>query len=69
MNDQQKSTYALLVRPEEKSRGVLETILYTLFILSALILLLQFALEPVRVPAAGFQPARCLACMDPGKGL
>ena len=67
MNNQQKSTYALLVRSEEKSRGVLEIILYTLFILSALISLLQFALEPVRVPAAGFQPARCLACMDPGK--
>ena len=67
MNNQQKSTYALLVRSEEKSRGVLEIILYTLFILSALISLLQFALEPVRVPAAGFQPARCLACMDTGK--
>ena len=66
MNNQQESTYALLVRSEEKSRGVLEIILYTLFILSALISLLQFALEPVRVPAAGFQPARCLACMDTG---
>ena len=69
MNDEQESTYTLLVRSEEKGRGVLEIILYALFIFSALILLLQFALEPVRVPAAGFQPARCLACMGPGKGL
>ena len=69
MNNEQESTYTLLVRSEEKGRGVLEIILYALFIFSALILLLQFALEPVRVPAAGFQPARCLACMDPGKGL
>jgi hypothetical protein len=69
MNNQQESTYALLVRSEEKSRGVLEIILYTLFILSALISLLQFALEPVRVPAAGFQPARCVACVGTGKKL
>jgi len=36
MNNQQKSTYALLVRSEEKSRGVLEIILYTLLILNHL---------------------------------
>ena len=59
MNNQQESTYALLVRSEEKSRGVLETILYALFIFSALILLWQFAQQPVKVSAAGLQLTRC----------
>ncbi len=69
MNNQQESTYALLVRSEEKSRGVLEIILYALFIFSALISLWQFAQQPVKVPAAGLQPARCIACIDAGKKL
>ena len=43
MTNQHESTYALLVRSEEKSRGVLEIILYALFILSALVPLWQFA--------------------------
>jgi hypothetical protein len=64
MNNEQESTYTLLVRSEEKSRGALEIILYTLFISSALILLWQFALQPVNIPAAGLQPAPCLACME-----
>jgi hypothetical protein len=67
MTNQQESTYALLVRSEEKSRGVLEIILYALFIFSALVPLWQFAQQPVKVPAAGLQPAHCVACMDAGK--
>ncbi len=51
MNNQQESTYALLVRSEEKSRGVLEIVLYALFIFSALLPLWQFAQQPVKVPA------------------
>ena len=43
MTNQQESIYALLVRSEEKSRGVLEIILYALFIFSALVPLWQFA--------------------------
>jgi hypothetical protein len=35
MNSQHESTYALLVRSEEKTRGLLETILYALFVFSA----------------------------------
>ena len=69
MNNQQESTYALLVRSEEKNRGVLETILYALFIFSALILLWQFAQQPVKVPAAGLQSTHCIACIDAGKKL
>jgi hypothetical protein len=41
--NQQESTYALLVRSEEKSCGVLEIILYALFIFSGLVPLWQFA--------------------------
>ena len=69
MTNQQESTYALLVRSEEKSRGVLEIILYTLFMFSALAPLWQFARQPVKVPAAGLQPPRCVACIDAGKKL
>jgi hypothetical protein len=65
--NQQESTYALLVRSEEKSRGVLEIVLYALFILSAVVPLWQFAQQPVKVPAAGLQPAHCVACMDATK--
>jgi uncharacterized membrane protein len=49
MNNQFKSTYALLVRSEEKGRGVLEAILYIAFILSALLLIWEFALTPVNI--------------------
>jgi hypothetical protein len=57
----EESTYALLVRSEEKERGLLETVLYALFILSAVAAICQFAQQPVNVPAAGFQP-RCVTC-------
>jgi len=67
MTNQQESTYALLVRSEEKSRGVLEIVLYALFIFSAVVPLWQLAQQPVKVPAAGLQPERCVACMDAGK--
>jgi len=53
MNSQHESTYALLVRSEEKTRGLLETILYALFVFSVVIPLWQFAQQPVKVPAAG----------------
>ncbi len=60
MNTQhEESTYALLVRSEEKGRGVLETVLYTLFILSAVFTMWQFAQQRIEVPAAGLQ---CVAC-------
>jgi hypothetical protein len=67
MTNQQESTYALLVRSEEKSRDVLEIMLYALFIFSALVPLWQFAQQPVKVPAAGLQSTHYVACMDAGK--
>jgi len=53
MESHEESTYALLVRSEEKSRGVLETVLYAFFILSAIVSIWQFAQQPVRLSAPG----------------
>jgi len=41
-----KWTYRLVMQSEEKSRNVLETALYALFALSALLAIWQFADEP-----------------------
>ena len=50
-NNTEESTYALLVRSEDKKRALLETILYGLVILSALAAILQFADQPIRFGA------------------
>jgi hypothetical protein len=50
-NSQSESTYALLVHSEEKGRGVLETVLYVAFILSAVLLIWQFAQTAVSIQA------------------
>ena len=44
-----KSTYALLVRAEENDRGLFETFVYGMLVLSAVIGIWQFA--HMRVPA------------------
>ena len=49
MNTHQ-STYALLVRSEEKNRSVLETALYAIFILSAVVSIWQFARQTNALP-------------------
>ena len=56
MNNHHESTYALLVRSEEKTRNGLETILYSTWILSVVVAIWQFAHEPVKIPAAGIEP-------------
>src|SRR5712692_5063353 len=48
-----RSTYALLVQSEEKSRNILETALYALFALSAVVSIWQFAQQPMRLPIDG----------------
>jgi hypothetical protein len=61
MNNEFESTYALLVRSEERGRGVLEMIVYAAFMLSAIVLIWQFATQsPIRIPARGLEP--CVAC-------
>ena len=46
-NNVEESTYALLVRSEDKKRALFETIFYGLVILSALLAILQFVDQPV----------------------
>ena len=49
-NETHESTYALLVRSEEKERGLLETVAYGLVILSAVAAIWQFARQPINLP-------------------
>jgi hypothetical protein len=56
-NHHEESTYALLVRSEEKSRTFFETVAYVILVLSAIFSILQFASHPVIVPASGLQPS------------
>ena len=60
-----ESTYALIVRSEEKERSFLEVVLYTMFILSVVAAICQFAVQPVNLPAAGLQGPSCLTCSAP----
>jgi hypothetical protein len=48
--DEFESTYAMLVRSEEKERGASEGLIYGLLILSAVASIWQLALHPVVVP-------------------
>lgn len=50
INEGQQSTYALLVKSEEKERSFFETIVYSLFILSAVAAIGQFIVQPVDLP-------------------
>jgi hypothetical protein len=56
MNEKFESTYALLVRSEEKSRTILETVLYAIFILSVVAGIWQFAHTPVKISAPADEP-------------
>jgi hypothetical protein len=49
LTQSRKSTYSLLVRSEEKERGLFETIIYSLLVLSAVVGIWQFA--HLRVPS------------------
>ena len=44
------TTYALLVRSEEKGRSIMETTVYALLGLSAILSILQFIQQPERLP-------------------
>jgi len=55
MNNQFESAYALLVRSEEKGRGLLEPVLYVAFILSAILVIWGFAQSPISIHAVGLE--------------
>jgi hypothetical protein len=48
--DKHESTYALLMRSEEKSRNLLELVIYPALIVVAMMAILQFALQPAELP-------------------
>jgi hypothetical protein len=48
-----ESTYAMLVRSEEKERSAFENVAYFVFILSVVFSIWQAARQPVTVPATG----------------
>ncbi len=48
-----ESTYALLVRSEEKERGVSESAVYLLIMLSAIFSIWQVAQQPIELPVGG----------------
>jgi hypothetical protein len=60
MNNQVESTYSLLVRSEEKGRGVLEIAVFAASILSVVFTIYQFAQTPITSPAPGTKA--CVAC-------
>ena len=51
MNTHTANTYDLIVESEDKNRTALETVIYVLFILSAVVSILQFVAQPVVVPS------------------
>jgi hypothetical protein len=61
-----ESTYAMLVRSEEKERTFLETFLYFLVVLSAITAIWQFAHQPIALPLDSVKtvsgaPALCVS--------
>ncbi len=52
MNTHKSNTYDLVIESEseDRSRTVIETLIYTIFILSAVISIFQVAAQPVVVP-------------------
>ncbi len=68
--DQPKeSTYALLIRSEEKSRNVIEMAIYPILILGAVSAIWQFAQQPVNIPPVGLDAGGCVACVDDLRAL
>ena len=62
-NEVEESSYALLVRSEEKKRTYFETIIYSLILLSAVAAILQFAEQPDPLPLSALPGS---AVVQPG---
>ena len=60
-----ESTYALLVRSEEKGRTRLETLVYALFILSAIFSIWQFAHQTNTLPLRSINTSSAVVCEAP----
>lgn len=55
-----ESTYALLMRSEEKQRGRFETFVYTLLVMSCLLAVMQFGRQAMTLPT-GLVPSSMIA--------
>ena len=55
MNNESQSIYGLLIRSEERGRGIMETAVYATCILSVVAAIMQFIGQPTRDPFAGFE--------------
>ena len=64
-NEIRPSTYTLLVRSEEKVRGLFETIIYGIFILSAFAAISDFVLQPIDLPLATLPPTASVIHVEP----
>jgi hypothetical protein len=67
--NQHESTYALLIRSEEKSRNVIEIAICPILILGAVIAIWQFAQQPINIPPVGLDAGGCVACVDDLRAL
>ncbi len=65
MNTHKSTTYDLILETEseDKSRTLLETVIYALFTLSAIVSIWQFVVQPIVVPShtAGFASTQTTA--------
>jgi hypothetical protein len=56
-----RSTYKLLVESEDKRRNLLETVLYAIIALSAIVAIEQFTVQPNPIQASATQTAAARA--------
>jgi hypothetical protein len=68
MQTHKPTTYDLIVESEseDKNRTMLETVIYALFILSAIVSIWQFVVQPIAVPShtAGFASNQTTQCVQ-----
>ena len=66
MNTHKANTYDLIMQSEDKNRAVLETVIYALFILSGIVSIWQFVVQPIVVPShtAGFASNQTTQCIQ-----
>jgi hypothetical protein len=68
MNTHKSTTYDLIMESEseDKNRTLLETVIYALFTLSAIVSIWQFVVQPIVVPShtAGFASNQTTQCVQ-----
>jgi hypothetical protein len=64
MNTENRSTYAMLVRSEDKGRSIFEVVVYALVALSVVLSIWQFAEQSNRLPIGSEQKPATVAVVD-----